>query len=1152
MRGRFWIWAIALLATVIIFLAVVVTWVGWTNGGARWTLDKVSRNLPASITIGRIEGSLIEGLTVEGVFIQLADWEIGIDKMTCSWQPAYLMAGHFAFSHVHLQNLTLLDKNPDVKKPIDLTWPRVPRLLLWMSAGVKDFQIKNLICRDRDKELMRSDGFQARVGWFFGTLSLKEMDLKASFGQIAGTIDAGLERPALSGNIIFKPRENIDGVDCLDLQLKSGKAFAKEQFASQAIITAYTGEESRFKMTGLMGVTRHSLVFHDLQLLEQGRRGTMTANGEIIFSQPDPQLDAEIRLRDLVLFKSHSSRISPLLPMKQALMSGSDSRAAGKGKDIDLSSVSGTLVIKGIAGNYKGRFDLEQKSSVYPWMAGHLKGELQGNKQGLGLQEIKGAILGGNISGSLNWTWQGRRQLSWTGQGRDLDPAKINPKWVGNANIDGVGSLLWGDSQPVKGSLNLKLSKSVFQKKTLDGSLDARWEKGNVSSVRGDLRGQGFHLNVKGTPAERLDCQFNAADLSGLFPGIKGQVTGGGWVRWNKGQTVGVLKGSGSCSIQNAGVIGVSSANIQWDWNEKGLQARWNSTLAPAGTLEVSFSSPESFRPAIPEEGSFKAAWRSIDPGFISPWLAKAFRIQGQINGALQGTLHPHLQVKTSGTVDLVDGRLTWETPQGRITSATRKATARFVWEDAFLKGNIFMGLTGYGHLAGDFQFPLPARFPIKMVTNGPVRLQVKGNIREKGVLSAIFPGAVRESHGNVRFNLTSDGTWETPDFRGKATLEKAGAYFPQIGIRFEDGSAEVEWLRDQMKIQSFRGRTDASDLHGSATLWFKDWRISRYEGQMAGQNVRIVYLPEVRIWASPDLQFSGDMQRCALRGTVLIPEALISPSGKEGVVTASRDVVMVDLPVKKKETASAFILDTKVTIILGDKFQVDAEGLHGRLGGSAILKGENLGRINAEGKIEIVKGYYERYGVKLDIVRGLALFRDEPADLGSLDILALKKIKDAQKGLDLEAGVTITGNLRTPLVKLYGRPAMSERDAISYMVLGRPFQEGSGGSQKEQLAQWAAALFAGSPSSSFYRQLKERLGIDNIGVESSTAGGMTRSLVTVGKYLSPDLYVAFGRSVFGDDYYVSTRYSLLKRWQIESRVGQQSGADIFYRIEFD
>jgi translocation and assembly module TamB len=59
--------------------------------------------------------------------------------------------------------------------------------------------------------------------------------------------------------------------------------------------------------------------------------------------------------------------------------------------------------------------------------------------------------------------------------------------------------------------------------------------------------------------------------------------------------------------------------------------------------------------------------------------------------------------------------------------------------------------------------------------------------------------------------------------------------------------------------------------------------------------------------------------------------------------------------------------------------------------------------------------------------------------------------------------------------------------------------------------------------------------------------------MVTIGKYLSPSLYLSFGQSIFTNASEARLRYTISKKWELESRVaGERSGVDLFYKIEFD
>jgi translocation and assembly module TamB len=179
-------------------------------------------------------------------------------------------------------------------------------------------------------------------------------------------------------------------------------------------------------------------------------------------------------------------------------------------------------------------------------------------------------------------------------------------------------------------------------------------------------------------------------------------------------------------------------------------------------------------------------------------------------------------------------------------------------------------------------------------------------------------------------------------------------------------------------------------------------------------------------------------------------------------------------------------------------------------------------------------------------------------ADQPRLDVLALRTVEERpdQAGQSLgrfkevKAGVIITGTPQSPLVRLYSEPAMSDADVLSYIVLG---QRASGdGSKSAMLSAAAEALLSGGGSESSLSQLKRQFGPDTVDMKSTKVGTTTQSVVTVGKYLQPNLYVSYGRSLFNEDYFVTLRYTLSRRWEVESKAGAQTGANLYYRIELD
>jgi translocation and assembly module TamB len=55
-----------------------------------------------------------------------------------------------------------------------------------------------------------------------------------------------------------------------------------------------------------------------------------------------------------------------------------------------------------------------------------------------------------------------------------------------------------------------------------------------------------------------------------------------------------------------------------------------------------------------------------------------------------------------------------------------------------------------------------------------------------------------------------------------------------------------------------------------------------------------------------------------------------------------------------------------------------------------------------------------------------------------------------------------------------------------------------------------------------------------------------------VGKYLTPQLYISYGKSLFTGSNLFRLRYDIFKKWQIETQTGSgESGVDLYYKMEF-
>ncbi|MEJ2684841.1 MAG: translocation/assembly module TamB domain-containing protein [Candidatus Sulfobium sp.] len=651
----------------------------------------------------------------------------------------------------------------------------------------------------------------------------------------------------------------------------------------------------------------------------------------------------------------------------------------------------------------------------------------------------------------------------------------------------------------------------------LKGSLDAEWADMGL---------------------DRASYWLTGVDVAGKSSGnIRAR-----WLRDALHQMSAHAEASGAFVIDDQ-KIRVDHASVQLDRDEHTLLASFDVRTDKGTMVKGNFSSSARGGVFLPEEGTIDADLRGLNLSLFRRWLPEGLLAEGIISASLKGKLLPGMRFDIAGDAAVSRGVISRRSGKGEVSASLRTAEVKFAWHDRRLAGKVSLVLKDYGHADGSFNIPMAASLPPTMEGNGPIDFSLNGQFLENGLLAALFPGLVQETQGRIDLGIKVGGTWKAPDFRGTMHLYDAGAYFPSGGIHIKDAGMSAHLDGDRVVIDSFRISSGPGKMEGTAEIRFKDRDVLSYKGTLKGKDFQAIYLPELRMQASPDLTFEGSNKKLSVRGEIKIPYLLVLQSKTKTPVEPSRDVVIIGREEKGSREMKT-VLDIEVTIILGDRVLVKAEGIDARLGGSLDMAVRGIHDIRGKGQVHVVKGKYSTYGVSLDIVRGRVIFAGQPITQPNLDILALRTSGD------VKAGVTVTGTPGNPVVKLYSDPAMSDTDIVSYIVLGHPL--GGGQQQADLVARAAGFLLSASDSVVFQDQLKQRLGIDTLDIESTKTGqeSVSRSLVTVGKYLTPGLYISYGRSLLGDTNLFRVRYSLSKHWELETQSGTESGADLFYKID--
>jgi translocation and assembly module TamB len=277
--------------------------------------------------------------------------------------------------------------------------------------------------------------------------------------------------------------------------------------------------------------------------------------------------------------------------------------------------------------------------------------------------------------------------------------------------------------------------------------------------------------------------------------------------------------------------------------------------------------------------------------------------------------------------------------------------------------------------------------------------------------------------------------------------------------------------------------------------------------------------------------------------GGILTADAGLISQSINGRPQLSDDVVIAGQPATTRK-GTQLSVDAKLD--LGEHFYLRASGLEARLVGQLAVRDEQ--GLSVTGSIATREAKFDAYGQKLTVQRGIVNFQGSLYDPG-LNILAVRQ------GLSVEAGVTVTGTARHPVIKLVSTPDVPDVEKLSWIVQGRA--PGSTGGDTALLLSAAGGIL-GEGSGGISTQLKQALGVDEISLSqdvSSPAASnnpLSSQIVTVGKRISSRAFISYSQGVTAVAGITKLTYTLTPRVNIVTQAGMDNAIDIFYTFSFN
>ena len=537
-----------------------------------------------------------------------------------------------------------------------------------------------------------------------------------------------------------------------------------------------------------------------------------------------------------------------------------------------------------------------------------------------------------------------------------------------------------------------------------------------------------------------------------------------------------------------------------WRWQDSTLCAG-DQTLLPDTALDLEIS--------------------NLPASALSPLLPETIRWKARIDGSLVLSLGgegPTGDVRVSagpGEVDVVLDE-DWETLSYRTLTLSANLTPQ--------QADVALRLDGdsLGALSVD----------LTVDPNAPDR-PASGTFSLTGFDLAMVGSLLNmeEVSGLVEGSGRLDGPLLAPGVDGELVLSDGRVIDPMVPIPVSDLNLRLAFAGKRATLEgNWRSNGSGRGEIGGALDW-EDAPVLTLV--LEGDQLPLNYEPYAQLKVSPDLELrfvDGDL---TIAGRVAVPSGQIEVRGlPEQAVAVSGDEVIVG---REPEPPPVRSMNMDVTVVVGeDRVSFEGFGVTGDLEGELRI-GNNM---DTRGALQLVKGRYEAFGQELDLRRARLVFVGSVGE-PYLDIEAVRRVDN------VVAGIRLSGSAQEPQTEVFSEPPMSQDQALSYVILGRPLQ-----SQGDQGQVSRAALSLGlNRASGITRDIGEAFGIQDLTLEAEGSG--EGSAVVASGYLTEDLSLRYGVGLFEPITTVALRYDLGRYFYVEAASGLASSLDIFYTRDF-
>jgi len=518
---------------------------------------------------------------------------------------------------------------------------------------------------------------------------------------------------------------------------------------------------------------------------------------------------------------------------------------------------------------------------------------------------------------------------------------------------------------------------------------------------------------------------------------------------------------------------------------------------------------------------------QGLELATLNPWLEKGLALQGVLFGELSLDLSEESPV----------GRFFLKNQGGKLLIKEQDNLLDLPWQQLGFDGQ--MDATGI-RAKLDFQSSKLGRLSAKWQLNPyPQDKPIQGQWQLSGLdLALLRPFFPQLTHldGQLSGQGKMTGNLLSPSIEADIRLEHGEIKAEDLPIDIHQLELFARMQGEQIQLRGdwSSGEQGQGQLNGQF-----HWR-DKLHGKlkMSGERLPLVIAPYVQLQAFPDLTLDLAGEALSINGHVKIPSGSIEVHNlPSSVIRPSEDALVIGRKAPQSDQEKPNRIKMNVSLQVGGKqVSFNGFGLNAKLAGRLNIT-DNL---SAQGELKLLKARYRAFGQKLKVRRARLLFA------GSLKqpFIDIEAVREIDK---VVAGLRVSGSTEQQQTQIFSKPAMSEEQALSYLVLGKPL--GGDNEQNNNFLAQAALGLGLAGGEALGERLSGYIGLSQFELGSKGSGESTQ--VVVSGTLAKRLSFSYGVGLFAPQETVALRYKLTRSLYLEAASSIANSLDLLYRRDF-